>query len=67
MIARRKRFGALVIPLFALTLGLTTYLRLTGTENIRAIHIATLIAIGMALGVFLRNVLTYFSKTDRSV
>jgi hypothetical protein len=62
MIERRKRFGAFIIPIFVIILGITNYSRLAGTENIRAIHIVTLITIGMAIGVLLRNVLTYFAK-----
>lgn len=66
MFEKRKRFGAFIIPLFVIVLGITNYSRLTGTENIRAIHIVTLLTIGMAIGVLLRNTLTHFAKKDQS-
>ncbi len=53
---------AFVLPLIVIILGIGNYSRLTGTENIRAIHIATLITIGMGIGVLLRNVFTYFKR-----
>jgi len=57
---KRKRFTAFVLPAIALLLLTLNYGRLTGTENIRAIHIVTLIGIGIALGVLLRNAFAYF-------
>ena len=66
MIAKRKRFGAFIIPIFVIVLGIGNYARLTGTEDIRAIHIVTLITIGMAIGVLLRNVLTHFAKDGQN-
>ena len=62
MIEKKKRFGAFVIPLFVIALSIGSYSRLSETENIRAIHIVTLITIGMAIGVLLRNVITHFAK-----
>jgi glucose uptake protein GlcU len=66
MIEKRKKFGAFILPLFVITLGITNYTRLTGTENIRAIHIVTLLTIGMAIGVLIRNLLTHFAKEKKS-
>ena len=66
MIAKRKRVGAFVIPIFVIALCTFNYLQLDGTENIRAIHVVTLIAIGMAIGVLLRNLLTHFSKDGQN-
>ena len=44
---------ALSILLLSFSIGL--YSRLPGTENIRGIHIMTLVAIGMMIGIFLVN------------
>jgi hypothetical protein len=41
------------IALFVLVLSWRNYRRLTGTENIRAIHIITLLTIGVTIGVML--------------
>ena len=65
MLERRKRFGAFIIPIFVIALGIGNYSRLTGTENIRAIHIVTLVTIGMAIGVLLRNVITHFASDKK--
>jgi hypothetical protein len=66
MIERKKRFGAFIIPIFVICLGIGNYARLTGTEDIRAIHVVTLITIGMGIGVLLRNVLTHFAKDKQN-
>ena len=52
---RRRLFASILIT--ALAVG--TYSRLTGTENIRMIHVLTLIAIGLGIGVFLANFFAY--------
>ena len=59
---KKKRLRLFILPLFVIILGLVNYSRLTGTEYIRAIHIVTLITIGMGLGVLLRNVFLYFRR-----
>jgi hypothetical protein len=41
------------IALFILVLSIGNYMRLTGTENIRAIHIITILTMGIATGVIL--------------
>ncbi len=60
MTDRKKKLRSFGIPLLIVTLATTNYSRLTGTENVRAIHIVTLIAIGMGLGILLRNLISYF-------
>ena len=65
MIERSKRFGAFIIPILVIALGISNYSRLTGTENIRAIHIVTLLTIGMAIGVLLRNIITHFASDKK--
>lgn len=56
----RQRFKAFILPALAILLTIVNYSRLSGTENIRAIHIVTLIAMGMGIGILLRNVIAYF-------
>ena len=53
-------FRLFIVPIFVIMLGIGNYSRLTGIENIRAIHIVTLLTIGMGIGVLLRNIFTYF-------
>ena len=62
MMMRKKRYSDFVMPLFVIILGIGNYFRLTGTENIRAIHIVTLLTIGMALGILLRNIFLHFRR-----
>lgn len=52
----RRRLG---ISIFVIALSIGTYSRLTGTENVRIVHILTLIGIGMGIGVFLTNLFAY--------
>ena len=54
----------MVISIFVVLMMIASYLRLTGTENIRAIHIVTLIVCGMGFGVFLCNLFAYFRKSE---
>jgi hypothetical protein len=54
----------MLISLFVVLLTVSTFSRLTGTENIRAIHIATLLVCGMGIGVFMCSTLAYFRKTE---
>ncbi len=66
MIEKRKRFVAFFLPAFVIFLGISNYSRLSGTENIRAIHIVSLLTIGMAIGVLLVNVITHFAKNKNN-
>jgi hypothetical protein len=45
-----------------LALSIGNYARLQGNENIRTIQVVSLIAIGMLLGILLRNVFGLFRK-----
>lgn len=57
-----KRFRAFILPILVIVFTLVNYSNLKGTENIRAIHIVSLIAIGMGIGLLLGNVIAYFRK-----
>jgi hypothetical protein len=56
---KHQRIKAFILPALAIFLILGNYSHLAGTENIRTIHIVTLIALGMAIGILLRNVIAY--------
>jgi hypothetical protein len=45
----------LILSVFILVFMFGLYTRLPGTENIRSIHIITLVTAGMAIGIFLVN------------
>ena len=51
MTERRKLIRSLVMILLFLFLSIGNFSRLSGSENIRAIHIVSLLVIGMLMGV----------------
>jgi hypothetical protein len=57
---KKQRYRAFIIPILVIMLTLVNYSRLKGTENIRPIHIVSLIALGMGIGILLVNVIAYF-------
>jgi ABC-type polysaccharide/polyol phosphate export permease len=59
---KQQRFRAFIIPMLVIMLTVVNYSRLKGTENIQAIHIVSLIAIGIGIGLLLASVTTYFRK-----
>ena len=61
----KDNYRTFFIPIFVIILALFNYSQLTGTENIRAIHIVTLITLGMGLGILLLNVITYFRNKSK--
>ncbi|MBN8571273.1 MAG: hypothetical protein J0M18_16750 [Ignavibacteria bacterium] len=57
---KKRIYTSFIIPVFVILLSLINYSRLTGTENIRAIHVVTLLVMGMGIGILLRNLIAYF-------
>ena len=55
---RRK----LLLPTVVLIFMITGYSRLTGTEHIRSIHIVTLLVMGAAMGILLKNIITVIKE-----
>jgi hypothetical protein len=55
---------AIAISLFVIIISIFNFERLTGSECIRAIHIVTLLVCGMAIGVFLNNLLALLKKRN---
>ena len=58
-------YRAFFIPIFVIIIALFNYSRLSGTENIKSIHLVTLITLGMGIGILLMNVITYFRNKAR--
>jgi hypothetical protein len=44
-----------LLPLFASVLAFSAFLRSTGAESVRAVHVVSLIATGMGLGIALAH------------
>lgn len=57
---KKRVYTSFIIPVFVILLSLINYSRLTGTENIRPIHVVTLLAMGMGIGILMRNLIAYF-------
>ncbi|MBN8568224.1 MAG: hypothetical protein J0M18_01230 [Ignavibacteria bacterium] len=56
---KKRIYTSFIIPVFIILISLINYSRLTGTENIRAIHVVTLLVMGMGIGILLRNLIAY--------
>ncbi|MGV9013133.1 MAG: hypothetical protein ACOH13_11110 [Flavobacteriales bacterium] len=52
---RTTVFGAFLFPGFILVLAVVNYMNLSGSEFVRPVLIISLIAIGIIIGVMLRN------------
>ena len=61
----QKPYKQLLVPALAVLLFVYNYWHLSGTENIRAIHIVTLVGLGVAVGVLLRNTIIYFRESSK--
>lgn len=53
---------SIIIAFVLLALSLGNYARLDGTENIRPIHILTLVTMGIAIGVMLVHIFNIIRK-----
>ncbi len=53
---KEKLRRGLFMPLFASALGLAAFIRIPGSENVRAVQMLALIAVGMGLGVALAHI-----------
>ncbi len=50
---QRSPLRGMIIAFFVIALSFWNFSRLTGSECIRAIHVATLLTLGAGIGVFL--------------
>jgi hypothetical protein len=66
MMSNQQKFKIFILPALAILFITIIYNRLSGTENVKAIHGVTLIALGMGVGILLRNVITYFFWGSRT-
>ena len=55
----------LFISIFVILTTWMSYLRLSGREAIRPIHIVTLITIGIGIGLFIVSLLLLIRKSDK--
>lgn len=53
---------SIIIAFVLLALSLGNYARLSGTENIRPIHVVTLVTMGVAIGVMLVHIFNIIRK-----
>ena len=54
---RRKHTRAMALSFFVIAISFFNFTNLKGSECIRAIHVVTLLVCGMAIGVFITNLL----------
>jgi hypothetical protein len=62
---RRSPARAMALSAFIVIISIFNFLRLTGGECIRAIHIVTLLVCGMGIGVFISALIMFLRKSDR--
>jgi len=54
----------IVISLMVILLTVGNYMRLTGTEMIRPIHVVTLLTCGVAIGAFICSIINYLKNRE---
>ncbi len=57
---KRSKLRTFILPGIVILFVIMIYSRLGGTENVKSIHIVSLIGLGMAIGILVRNIFTYF-------
>ncbi len=60
----RNNVRKFVFPIVAIMIVIFNYQKLSGIENIRGVHIATLVGIGIALGILLKNIVDQIRRRD---
>ncbi|MDB5228687.1 MAG: hypothetical protein JWN78_2880 [Bacteroidota bacterium] len=63
---KQQRFRSFIVPILVIILSLGNYSRLKGTENIRPIHIVSLLTIGMGIGLLLGSIIAYFRNNRKN-
>ncbi len=58
---KQKMFRTLVLPLLVTIFAWINFTRLTGSENVRTLHIISLLTVGVGIGVLLRNTIAYYT------
>lgn len=60
----RNNVRKFVFPVVGLMILIFNYQKLSGIENIRGIHVATLVGIGVASGILLKNIVDQIRRRD---
>ena len=63
---RKQLLRGLFVPLLVSAIGLGSFLRMPGAENVRAVQMIALIAVGMGLGVALAHIRILIAMGDKS-
>jgi len=62
MNTKKQHLRGMAISFFVMAISFFNFMRLTGSECIRAIHVVTLLVCGIAIGVFISNLFAMLRK-----
>jgi len=62
MNTKKQHLRGMAISFFVMAISFFNFMRLTGSECIRAIHVVTLLVCGIAIGVFISNLFAILRK-----
>jgi high-affinity K+ transport system ATPase subunit B len=62
MNTKKQHLRGMAISFFVIAISFFNFMRLTGSECIRAIHVVTLLVCGIAIGVFISNLFAMLRK-----
>lgn len=57
---RKRKFRMFILPSFGILFAIGNYCRLSGIDNVRAIHVVSLLVLGVFIGILLRNIYLHF-------
>lgn len=59
---RKQHLRGMAISFFVVVISFFNFMKLTGSECIRAIHVVTLLVCGIAIGVFISSLFAMLRK-----
>lgn len=59
---RKNRYRPIIISLVIIILSFYNFYRAGGTETIKTVQIISLLVCGMAIGIFIKSLVEYFSN-----
>lgn len=62
----RNYLRPMALAVFVMALSFFNFSRLEGAENIRSIHIVTLLVCGMGIGIFIQNLAGYIRSKRKN-
>ena len=62
MNTKKQHLRAMALSFFIIAISVFNFMKLTGSECIRAIHVVTLLVCGIAIGVFISNLFAMLRK-----